>query len=427
MPRRRKLQLSSSIGCLISSLVLAPSISADEPAWPSWRGPAGLGSAATGSYATRWKLGEKTENVVWSVELPGLGRSTPAVSGEHILVTCPVDGQDCVLDYDWQGQLRWKTPVGKARSGKHRNGSGCNSSPVTDGKHVFAYFRSGNLASLDLHGKVAWKTNLQERFGEDTLWWDLGTSPVLTADKVVVAVMQDGDSYVAAFDKQSGDLAWKVSRKYETPVEGDHAYTTPIVTGEGADERILIWGAEHVTAHHAKDGEVIWTCGGFNPKRKSNWVAVASAVLVGDVLVVPYGRGSLLTGVRLGGKGDVTETHRTWTQKNVGSFVPTPAAQGGKIWVLRDRGEVVCIDAQTGKLEWTGKLPKHRSKYYASPVVADGKLYAAREDGVVFVARLGKELEVLGENDMGESVIASPVPVGGKLLLRGQSRLVCIE
>ena len=422
------LRSAGSVALLVAAFTPVGSrLAANEKnavAWPSWRGPKSSGSAAAGSYASKWGPSEK---VLWKVELPGVGRSTPAVTGEHILVTSPDEGQDSVLNFSWSGKLRWKTPVGKARPGKHRNGSGCNGSPVTDGKRVFAYFRSGNLAGLDLTGKLLWKTNLQERFGDDTLWWDIGTSPVLTETHVVVAVMHSGESYVAAFDQESGDLAWKVSRNYKTPTEGDHAYTTPIVTRTGGQERVLVWGAEHVTAHAADNGEVVWSCGDFNPGKKSNWVAVSSAVLSGDMLVVPYGRGSTLSGVKLGGSGDVTQTHRPWVSKDIGSFVPTPAAYEGKVYVLRDRGEVVCVDPATGKVHWKNRLPKHRASYYSSPMIADGKLYAAREDGVVFVARLGEKLEVLSENDMGEPVIASPVAVDGKLLLRSQRHLYCIE
>jgi len=417
--------LAALVIFMISLVAVDPPASAKKKAWwPAWRGPESTGSVATGTYASSWSA---TDKVLWNVKLPGVGRSTPIVTGEHILITCPSEGQDAVIDFDWKGNQRWLTKVGKAVSGKHRNGSGSNGSPVTDGDKVFAYFRSGNLAGLELDGERLWKTNVYERFGKDTLWWDAGTSPVLTEKHVVVAVMHDGDSYLAAFDKAKGDLAWKVARNYETPVENDHAYTTPTVVRDGDRELILVWGAEHVTAHSAKDGSVVWSCGGFNPEGKSNWVAVASAVVAGDVIVVPYGRGGYLAGVKLGGKGDVTKTHRLWTRKDVGAFVPTPAVHDGKVYVVRDRGEVVCIDAKSGETVWTGQFPKHRSSYYASPVVANGTLYAPREDGVVLVAKVETEFEFLAENDMGESLIASPVPVDGQILIRSQEHLYCID
>jgi outer membrane protein assembly factor BamB len=155
-------------------------------------------------------------------------------------------------------------------------------------------------------------------------------------------------------------------------------------------------------------------------------VAVASPVIAGQIAVVPYGRGECLHGVKLGGNGDVTSTHRAWERNDTGAFVPTPAECRGRVYLLRDRGEIECLDPATGKTVWSGRLPRKSSNYYASPTVADGKIYAAREDGMVFVTTAEGKFEVLAENDMGERIIASPVPVAGRLLLRGEKHLFCV-
>ena len=97
-----------------------------------------------------------------------------------IYLTSPVDANDALLCYDSHGSEKCRAVFSKEDPGKHRNGSGCNASPVTDGKAVFVYFKSGTFAAVDLDGKVRWKTDLVERFGKDTLFWDHGTSPVLT-------------------------------------------------------------------------------------------------------------------------------------------------------------------------------------------------------------------------------------------------------
>jgi outer membrane protein assembly factor BamB len=392
--------------------------------WPSWRGPGQTGSTAEGTYLAEF---DSTKNVLWKLKLPGIGCSTPVVWDEHILVTSPFDGLDAVMNFDWNGKLRWRTTIAPERPGRHRNGSGSNPSPVTDGRYVFVYFKSGNLAGLDFEGRLLWKTNLQERFAKDTLYWDLGTSPVLTKHLVIVAVMHKGESYLSAFDKESGNLEWKVARNYKTPVEGDHSYATPHVITRDGKEILIVWGAEHLTAHSIDDGKLIWSCGGFNPERKRNWVVVGSSVLAGDIAIVPYGRGSHLAGVRLGGEGDVTEKNRIWTRDDTGAFVPTPVVQDGKVYLLRDKGEVECIDSISGKTLWKGEFPKRGSaKYYASPVVAGGKMFAPREDGVLLVAGVDGKFEFLSQNDMGERLVASPVPVGNRMLIRGEEHLFCI-
>jgi outer membrane protein assembly factor BamB len=395
--------------------------------WPRWRGPHDNGSNESGSYPVKW---DASINVLWKTPLPGKGCSTPIVWNERIYLTAPSDGQDTLLAFDWSGKRLWQTPLGPERAGKNRNGSGSNPSPATDGTAIFTCFKSGNLAASEMDGKVRWKTNLLDRFGKDTLYWDYGTSPVLTEKDVVATMMHHGESYIAAFDKITGELRWKVARNFETPTEGDHSYATPIAIRHEGKEALLVWGGQHLTAHDAATGATLWSCGDFNPESKNNWVAVASPVIAGDIAVVPYGRGSRLHGIRLGGKGDVTATHRAWVREDTGSFVPTPIEYKGRIYLVRDqgreRGQVECVDPANGKTLWTGELPKGSSTYYSSPAAADGKLYAAREDGVIFVAKIEGSFEVLSENKMGEPVIASPVPVANRLLIRGEKNLFCI-
>ena len=391
--------------------------------WPRWRGPHDDGSAELGTYPVKW---DGTTNLLWKVPLPGKGCSTPIIWNNRIFLTAPVDGQDAIIAFDWSGKMLWRTTVGTEIEGKHRNGSGSNPSPATDGNNIFIYHKSGNLAALDFEGKQRWKINLTERFGKDTLYWDYGTSPVLTEKTVVITMMHHGESWLAAFDKLTGEMRWKVARDYKTPIEGDHSYATPIMIQHHGKEALLVWGAEHLTAHETSGGLVLWFCGDFNPEAKNNWVAVASHVVVGDVAVVPYGRGSRLHGIKLGGSGDVTATHRIWKRDDTGTFVPTPTADKGLVYLVRDRGEVECIDPINGKTLWSGELPKSSASYYSSPAVADGKIYAAREDGVVFVARVAGQFQVLAENPMGERVIASPVPVLNRLLIRGEKHLFAV-
>lgn len=391
--------------------------------WPRWRGPNDSGSNTQGTYPVRFSA---EQGLLWKTALPDKGCSTPIVWNQQIYLTTPSAGQDAVIALDWQGKQLWLSTVGPESAGRHRNGSGSNPSPVTDGDAIFVLFKSGNLAAVDLNGRVLWKKNLIEAYGKSTLYWDYGSSPVLTEKAVVVSTLHQGESYLAAFDKRSGELQWKVARNYTTPVENDHSYATPISIRHAGREALLVWGAEHLTAHDASSGQVVWSCGAFNPEGKANWVAVSSPVVVGDIAVVPFGRGSRLHGIKLGGSGDVTTSHRAWLREGTGTFVPSPVEYRGKVYMVRDRGEVECVDPVTGQSLWTGEFPKGSASFYASPAVADGKIYAPREDGVVFVGRVDGKFEMLATNDMGERVIASPVPVAGRILLRGEKTLFCV-
>jgi outer membrane protein assembly factor BamB len=407
-------------GLMLVAAALCRLICAAEN-WPQWRGPLGTGVAAAGDYPIEFSA---EKGVEWKVELPGSGTSTPAVWGDQVFVTCGIDGQDGVVCYTMNGNERWRKTLGPERAGKHRNGTGSNPSPVTDGERVVVYYKSGTVACLDLAGHVQWKVNLQDRFGEDTLWWDLGTSPVLVGNRVIVAVIHEGPSYLVALDLSNGEVLWKSPRDYDNARESDQAYTTPHVARLDGKDVIVTWGADHLTGHDAATGKLLWECGGFNPQNEGMWRVIASAAVDDDIAIVPYGRGEFVAGVRLSGQGDITESNRLWEKEGFGSDVPTAAIRDGKAYLLTDGGRIVCLELESGNELWSASLPRNRNKYYASPALAGDKLFCAREDGMVFVGRVSDDgFELLAENPMGERVIATPVPIQGGLLIRGSEHL----
>ena len=395
--------------------------------WPHWRGPRASGSVEAGTYPAKW------DAPTWKVRLPGKGGSTPIVLKDRVYVTSPADGQDAVLAFDLAGKPVWESKLGAQSPPKHKTlGSSSNASPATDGKGLFVYFRSGRLAALELDGTTRWQLNVVEKFGPEKLFWDQGSSPVLTDAHVILARMHGGESWLAAFDKATGELRWQKPRTYKVPTENDNGYTTPLVFQHAGKTALLVWGADLLTAHDAASGDVLWSCGGFNPDGTGLWPAISTPVIAGDVVVVPVGRDdrpgqARVHGIRLGGTGDVTATHRVWKREDVGVFVPTPAEYKGRVYLLRHRGEVVCLDPASGKTLWAEALPRGAASYYASPVIAAGTLYAAREDGLVFSARIGETFELLGENRMGERILASPAPARNRLFLRGDDHLFCVS
>ncbi len=399
-----------------------PDAAAPAPRWPQWRGPNGNAVVET-ALPTGWS---PTSNIAWKVALPGPGNSTPVVWDDRIVLTVAMDGQDGVLALDLQGRELWRTRLGPSRPPKHRSASSCNPSPVTDGHLVWVYFKSGTFAALTLDGQLRWRVNIEELFGPDELVWDVGTSPVLVSNLVVLSVMNGPRSYLAAWERESGRLVWRVPRAYPCAYEADQGYTTPMVFEFRGRDVVLVWNAEHLTLHDSRDGHVLWDCGGFNPDQRPNWPPVASPVRVGERIVVPYGRGQRLFAVDLVGDGEVTTRAHRWVRTDTGSYVPTPVVWNGRILLLRDRHQVECIRPEDGSTEWVGLLERSSVPFYASPLVAGDHLYAVREDGVVFVASLRDEFRLVSRIPMAEPMRATPVPLGRRLLLRGSQTLWCI-
>lgn len=419
--------LSFVLGLVLTAASAAP-VSAED--WMNWRGPNLTGVATKGEkYPTQW--GED-KNIAWKKEIPGSG-STPIVFGERIILTSVKDGKNAVYCLNRNGDIQWIKTLGEATKGKHKKATGSNSSPVTDGKLIYVYFKSGELATLKLNGDVVWKKNLQEDYGKDTLWWDLGTSPILTSKYLVVACMHDTPSYLAAFEKETGKVAWKVDRNTSAPVEAKHSYTTPILVKQQGKESIVVLGADYVTSHDAEDGKENWRVGSLNPTNNGYFRSISSPVQAGNMIIAPYARGGSLTAVKLGGSGDVTKSHVPWSIKNISSDVPTPAAVGDRVFVLIDgkknKGSIVCLNATNGKTVWSERVGDRRAPHFtSSPVIAGGNIYALAENGITYVASASDDYKFVAANKLETDgvVVCTPVCVDGKILIRTPGHLYCI-
>ncbi len=408
---------------MVHVLCISGFVFAAEPTgWPNWRGPFGNGVAATGKYPLTWSL---EQNVAWQADLPGRGASTPIISAQQIFITSVSEGANLLQAFTLTGQSQWQLEIGQPRKGKHAKATGSNSSPITDGKFIYAYFKSGDLACVTTEGKSVWHINLQEKYGEDTLWWDLGTSPVLTPSAVVIAVMHSGPSYLLALDRQTGKELWQTKRELPAPDEANQSYSTPIVATVEGREVLLTLGADHLTCHAADNGALLWQQGGFNPSQGRFMRSIASPVLAGDLVICPYTRGATVTALRLNAKKDSERI--AWHRTDLGSDVPTPTISENRLYVVGDKGMLWCLEPDTGKTIWEEQLPKSRLAYSSSPVVAGGHVYVTREDATTFVIKDATSFELVATNALNGNTVSTPVPAADRILLRTYDKLYCFQ
>ncbi|MBL6724659.1 MAG: PQQ-binding-like beta-propeller repeat protein [Rubripirellula sp.] len=423
-------------GLIALASTLTPLINSNaSDSWNQWRGPAQNGVAMGESYPEKWNA---DSGIKWKSIVPGNGGSTPVVSSNLAFVTSGVDGKNQLIAYNLEnGSTAWSAEIGVDRGGKHKKGSGSNPSAVIDGENIYAYFRSGDLACVNMKGETVWHTNLQNEFGEDTLWWDLGSSPTLTKDTVIVVVMQTGPSYLIAYDKNTGKQKWKTDRMVGAPEEAAQSYSTPVVIEQNGEEWIGVMGADHFTLHRASDGKELGRLGGFNPEQNAYFRSISSPVASGNLMICPYARGATITAIHMqelaSGKG---EKAIRWFRDDLGSDVPTPASKDGKIYVVGDgrtsRGLISCLDAETGTTIWEVQLPKSRISFSSSPLIAGDHLYVTNEKGTTYVVGplSADEPALVSENmidDEADYTVASPIPANETLLIRSKSNLYRIS
>ncbi len=406
-------------------LVLLASPAAPSADWSQWRGPHLTGTSPEKGLPLRWS---KEENVAWKLELPSHGAATPVVSGDSIFLSV-VDGD---LVHLWsvdleKGTVRWKRSLGPAAGHAHKKHNMSSPSPVTDGKRVYAMTGAGALKGFDRSGRELWARDYQKEYGPFGLNWGYASSPLLLDDALYVEVLHgyrtDDPSYVMRIDAATGRTRWRVERPNTAAKESPDAYTTPTVARVSGRAEIVVTGADVVTGHDPTTGKELWRAGGLNPERDPYYRLVASPVALGDLVIVPS-RVRPMLAVRAGGKGDVTETNRVWSFDQ-GPDVPTPASDGDYLYVVTDKGMLWCLDPRTGKAHY-GPHRLRVATYSASPLVADGKVYATSEEGVTSVVRAGPVFELLAENPLDDFTVASPVPARGRILLRTTHHLYCV-
>ena len=422
-----------TIALVITASVLTASVCIAEN-WPGWRGPRGDGSSTETSVPVRWN-GETGENVRWKTSIPGEGHASPIIWHDRVfLVTCIDESlsRNLICLDRIRGKTIWTRTVLKAELEKmHALNSRASSTPATDGELVFVAFleigddevvapnvgseriiNTGTMvvAAYDFDGNQKWLV----RPGPFLSAHGFCTCPVIFKDLVILNGDHDGDSYVVALDKKTGEERWRTSRRHKT-----RSYVTPLVRDVDGRTQMVLSGSKCIVSLDPHDGSRLWEVDGPTEQ------FVASMVYDGDLFFMAAGFPDyFVTALRPDGNGDVTDSHVAWESRAAKCYVPSPVVLNGYLMVADDRGTANCFDAKTGDAWWKERLGNHFS---ASLIHANGFVYFLADNGVAKVVRPGRTLDVVAENPLGENVYSSPAISSGQLFLRGEHHLYCIE
>jgi outer membrane protein assembly factor BamB len=416
--------MKESKGPLLAVIGLLLGMPAAGADWPCFRGPQGLGVAEDRGLPTRWSA---TENVLWKRKLPGPGASSPIISAGRLFVTC-YSGYGVGKGGDMEklrrhllcldaktGDVLWQRDVAavlpESRYDRFMAEHGYSSStPAADGERVYVFFGRSGVLAFDFEGRQLWQTIV----GTALNGWGSAASLVLYKDRILVNATVEKSALIA-LDKRSGKELWKakgIRDSWSTPVLAE-------VPGGGTEVVLNTLG--EILAFDPNTGQKLWECEGIG-----GTAATSTPVTRGGIvwLMGTGFEGRMTLAVRAGGRGDVTETHILWRQK-VGAGICSPVLYGDYLfWV---NGQVGCLRADTGEVVFRERLYEARQEY-ASPVVADGKLFAfTRRNGGYVLAASGK-FERLAHNDLGDTsqFNASPAISDGRLFVRSDEYLYCI-
>jgi outer membrane protein assembly factor BamB len=440
--------------------------------WARFRGPNGSGL----SEATRVPLEfGPTRNLLWRLSLPQ-GHSSPILFGDRIYLTAmrPDETLVTIAIDRTAGKVLWEreAPKVKTKVVDKRNNP-ASPSPAVEQNGIYVFFPDYGMVAYDASGKELWNMPL----GPFNNIYGMGASPVIVGDNVILACDQSLGSYIMAVNKRTGRVVWKVDRP-----EAKSGHSTPILwRGPDGRDQILLPGSFLLTAYDAATGRKLWWVGGLSFEMKSTPVIGGETIYVngygapvndpGNKVTVPvadevwgsadadkngvlskaefpkftqafwfdvadldtngslnkdewaYYRAALdsengMLAIRLGGKGDMTDTAIRWKYQRSVPQLPSPLLYQGVLYMVNDNGIVTTLNPDTGALIRQGRLTGAPGAVFASPIAADGHVFFSTEAGAIVVVTPGGELTVKQVNPLNEEVYATPAVADGRLYVR---------
>lgn len=419
--------------CLTIALALSLYLQAAD--WPRFLGPNAEAVVKEARIPLTWS---STQNLLWKLDLPGPGSSSPIVVGDKVFVTCWTGYGDkegakdmtklvrhliCLSLTD--GKQLWSAPVPSVVAEDPYEGfitehGYATSTPVSDGINIYVFFGKTGALAFDMTGKQLWHTPLGT--GSGSRRWGSGGSPILYKDTLIVNATDESKA-LFALDKKTGKQLWKA--------DGDIlelAYSTPVVLETDGRTDLVFPAAEEIWGLNPETGKLRWYATHGLPGN-------VSPALIHDHGIVYLFGGYPTAGsaaVKLGGKGDVTSTHILW-QSKTSSYVPTPILHDGHLYVVNDQGFAICMDAKTGQDIYRERVIENGGRgrgkpFYASPILIGDKLYAVSRRSGTYVIAAKPSFEKLATIPALDDTQfhASPVVVGDTLLLRSDKAIYAI-
>ena len=417
-----RLQLRSPLWAAFCIAVILIPLSAWAENWPCWRGPRRDGTSLEKGLPVTWagptEENPQGKNIRWRVPVEGKGHASPTVWGDRVFIVTATEepAQRVLLCLDKNsGKTLWRKVVVTAPlERKHRLNSHASSTPVTDGELVYVTFLDGDhmlVAAYDFDGNRRWVV----RPGEFRSVHGYCSSGLLYKNLLILNGDHDGDGYLVALDKKTGETVWKTPRPNHT-----RSYCPPIVRNLDGRDQLVLSGSLCVASYNPATGERHWIYDGPTEQ------FVASLVDDGEFFFMTAGFPEFhIIAFRPGGHGKIDESQIVWRTTKGCSYVPSPIVSADRKFFLiaSDKGIASCFDTKTGELHWRKRIGPH---YSASLIGVDGLVHFLSDEGVTTVVRPGKEFDVVAENKLGERCYASPAVSGGCLFIRAEGHLYCI-
>ena len=412
--------IRNALAATVIVFAVSTVVRADD--WPQWRGPNRDGISKETGLLKQWP--ESGPKLLWQVNDAGGAYSTPAVVGERLyLISSRGEADESVQARNVSdGKVAWSVRIGKVGPNtRAMNYPGSRSTPTVVGDVLYALGSDGDLACMQASdGKVRWKKSLRSDFGGKPGQWAYAESPLVDGD-AVVCTPGGSTATMVALNRNSGDVIWKCA----VPGGDDAAYSSIVVVESGGVKQYVTFLGKGLVGVDAKTGKFLWR---YEQTAQGSPANIPTPVARDGYVYSATARGG-------GGLVKISAGPAGATAEQVYFDKKLPTAIGGSVLVgdhLFGTGQVlICAEFTTGKVKWTD-----RGVGAASVLYADGTLYlhAEQSGDVALVAASPEGYKELGrftppnQPDHGKSKAwAYPVVANGRLYVRDQDMLWCYD
>ncbi|NQU54661.1 MAG: PQQ-binding-like beta-propeller repeat protein [Bacteroidetes bacterium] len=429
---------------LIASITIFSSCETNN--WPQFRGPESNQHTSEKELPLEWS---QEKNMSWQYELDGRGWSCPIIWGNQVFFTNAVledpsvlppakagrrlDNPDDVV-YNFEvicldlnsGEEIWKQVAyhGLPRYKTHRDNNYAPETMVTDGKHVYAYFGMTGLYCYDMKGNLVWEKDLGNYPMQSN--WGTSSSPVLYDNVLYMQIDNEEKSFLAALDSKTGEEKWRVSRDEKSN------WGTPIIWKNSIRTELVVQGLK-TRSYNPENGELLWKVDMGGGRNITSPTADLDMIFVGNEK--RSNGGGTLFGIKAGAAGDISlkesESSNEWVVWSVpesGIAMASPVIYNGLIYIVeRNRGQIFCYEAASGKAVYPGTKITDAKAFWASPWVFDEKIYCLDEKGTTHVIQAGRTFKELGKNKLDDIFWASTAIAKSSYVFRGEKGIYCIR
>ena len=380
----------------------------DKTNWPFFRGQDSRANAGGSGYPTQWN-GEEGKNIEWKTELPKHGQSSPVIWEDKLFLT-GAEGSVCEVycinkksgDILWIGSASGIEGEPADLPAVDQETGLAASTAATNGKAVCAVFANGNLVCYDMNGKLLWSKNL----GIPANAYGYCSSLIIYEDLLLVQFDSEEKISLIGIDIPSGDQKWETLRR------GRAVWSSPVLAYFGGKPQVIINGNPEVTSYDAISGEELWTVECLTGD-------VAPSLAVNGSMVFAVTDYARLAAIRPGAGAAIV-----WEDNYFTPDVSSPVANDELLFVATGNGDIACYNSEKGDTLWTHYFT---DQFYASPVIADKKVYLLDRSGVMHIVKAEPKFELVAESPLGERSDGTPAFSDKKVFIRGEKYLYCIS